>query len=55
MLGGLITAFQMIFGGGFSYITSRMKNLSGHKLKIEQGFDLQFQIYQKQALGKEKK
>lgn len=32
--GGLVTAFQMIFGGGLSYLTSKMKNLSGHKIKI---------------------
>lgn len=48
--GSLVTAFQMIFGGGLSYLTSKMKNLSGHKIKIEKGFDLQFQIYQKQEL-----
>lgn len=32
--GGLVTAFQMIFGGGVSYLTSKMKNLSDHKIKI---------------------
>jgi hypothetical protein len=50
LVGGLVTLFQMVFGGGLSYITSRMKNLSEHKIKIERGFDLQFRIYQKQGL-----
>lgn len=34
IFGLLATAFQMIFGGGFRYLTSKMKNLSDHKLKI---------------------
>lgn len=33
-IAGLITAFQMIFGGGVSYLTSKMKNLSKHKQLI---------------------
>lgn len=49
-IAGLITAFQMIFGGGVSYLTSKMKNLSKHKQLIEQGFDLQFRMFQKQEM-----
>jgi hypothetical protein len=33
-IAGLITAFQMIFGGGVSYLTSKIKNLSKHKRLI---------------------
>jgi signal recognition particle GTPase len=40
----------MIFGGGVSYLTSKMKNLSKHKQLIEQGFDLQFRMLQKQEM-----
>jgi hypothetical protein len=54
VLGTLTTAFQMIFGGGASYLTSKMKNLSNHKLMIEEGFDLQFRIFQKQELESKK-
>jgi hypothetical protein len=32
----------MIFGGGFRYLSSKMKNLSDHKVKIEAGYDLQY-------------
>ena len=46
----LMTAYQMIFGGGVQYLTSKMKNLSEHKIMIEQGFDLQFRLLQKQEM-----
>ncbi len=55
ILGVVYTFFQMVFGGGVSYITSKMKNLNVHKETIEQGFDLQFRIFQKQEMKSLKK
>lgn len=54
LFGILYTFFQLVFGGGVSYITSKMKNLNLHKETIEQGFDLQFRIFQKQQLKLDK-
>ena len=50
IIGIFYTAFQLVFGGGVSYITSKMKNLNLHKETIEQGFDLQFKIFRKQEM-----